>query len=64
METDRPSDASERLRGLPSVERLASELSAATHPLAVAAAREAIDAAREAVLAGEPAPSGEEIAAA
>ena len=64
METERHSDANEHLRGLPSVERLASELSAATHPLAVAAAREAIDVAREAVLAGEPAPSEAEIAAA
>ncbi|HEX5527886.1 MAG TPA: L-seryl-tRNA(Sec) selenium transferase [Solirubrobacterales bacterium] len=64
METERHSDASERLRDLPSVERLAAGLAAATHPLAVAAAREAIDAAREAVLAGEPAPSAEEIAAA
>ncbi|HEY3552297.1 MAG TPA: L-seryl-tRNA(Sec) selenium transferase, partial [Solirubrobacterales bacterium] len=45
------------------MERLASQLSAAAHPLAVAAAREAIDAAREAVLGGEPAPSHEEISA-
>ncbi len=64
METERHSNASERLRSLPSVERLAAELSAATHPLAVTDAREAIAAAREAVLAGEPAPSTEAIAAA
>ncbi|MGN6663058.1 MAG: L-seryl-tRNA(Sec) selenium transferase [Solirubrobacterales bacterium] len=64
METDRHSDASEHLRGLPSVERVASQLSGGTHPLAVAAAREAIDAAREAVLGGAAAPSEEEIAGA
>jgi L-seryl-tRNA(Ser) seleniumtransferase len=64
METEMENgDADESLRGLPSVERLASQLTGATHPLAVAAAREAIDAAREAVLAGEPPPDHEEIAA-
>jgi L-seryl-tRNA(Ser) seleniumtransferase len=41
-----------RLRDLPSVERLASELDA-PHPLAVRAAREAVDAARAALLAGD-----------
>lgn len=60
METETPrGDRADDLRRLPSVERLASQLASATHPLAVAAAREAIDAAREAVLAGEPAPSEE-----
>ncbi|MGN6276261.1 MAG: L-seryl-tRNA(Sec) selenium transferase [Solirubrobacterales bacterium] len=63
METEQRSETDEHLRRLPSVEQLASQLSGATHPLAVAAAREAIDAAREAVLAGEPAPSEEEIGA-
>ncbi|HWC48211.1 MAG TPA: L-seryl-tRNA(Sec) selenium transferase [Solirubrobacterales bacterium] len=64
METETPrGDTADHLRSLPSVERLASQLSAAAHPLAVAAAREAIDAAREAVLGGEPAPSHEEISA-
>ncbi|HET7589529.1 MAG TPA: L-seryl-tRNA(Sec) selenium transferase [Solirubrobacterales bacterium] len=60
-ETSRENNA-EALRRLPSVERLASQLSGATHPLAVAAARAAIDAAREAVLAGGPAPSKGELA--
>jgi L-seryl-tRNA(Ser) seleniumtransferase len=64
METQQRSENDEHLRRLPSVERLASQFSGATHPLAVAAAREAIDAAREAVLAGGPAPSEEEISAA
>jgi len=64
METEtQPGDSAENLRRLPSVERLASQLSGATHPLAVAAARAAIDAAREAILAGEPGPSEEELAA-
>src|SRR5690349_10563246 len=63
MDTETPRDSAEQLRSLPSVERLASQLSGAAHPLAVAAAREAIDAAREAVLDGSPAPSHEEIAA-
>lgn len=64
METEQRHDASEHLRSLPSVERLAAQLSGGTHPLAVAAAREAIDAAREAVLAGGRAPAEEEIASA
>jgi L-seryl-tRNA(Ser) seleniumtransferase len=64
MKTQAHSETDEHLRRLPSVERLASQLSGVTHPLAVAAAREAIDAAREAVLAGEPAPSEDEITAA
>lgn len=62
METNQRDDASEHLRSLPSVERLATQLSGGAHPLAVAAAREAIDAAREAVLAGAPAPAEEELA--
>jgi L-seryl-tRNA(Ser) seleniumtransferase len=64
METETHGGDAESLRSLPSVERLATQLSAATHPLAVAAAREAIDAAREGVLAGRPAPSEEELASA
>jgi L-seryl-tRNA(Ser) seleniumtransferase len=64
METETPrGDTADHLRSLPSVERLASQLSPAAHPLAVAAAREAIEAAREAVLGGGPPPSDEEIAA-
>ncbi|MGN6815855.1 MAG: L-seryl-tRNA(Sec) selenium transferase, partial [Solirubrobacterales bacterium] len=63
METEQRNETDEHLRSLPSVEQLASQLSGATHPLAVAAAREAIEAAREEVLAGEPAPSKEEIGA-
>ncbi len=62
METETPRPNSpEDLRRLPSVERLASQLSGAAHPLAVAAARAAIDSAREAVLAGAPAPSPEQL---
>ncbi|HET8565656.1 MAG TPA: L-seryl-tRNA(Sec) selenium transferase [Solirubrobacterales bacterium] len=65
METEtQQGDQPGELRRLPSVERLASQLAGATHPLAVAAAREAIGSAREAVLAGEPAPSEEELAGA
>jgi len=64
MDTETPrGDSAEHLRSLPSVERLASQLSGAAHPLAVAAAREAIEAAREAVLEGGAVPSHEEIAA-
>ncbi|HET7507500.1 MAG TPA: L-seryl-tRNA(Sec) selenium transferase [Solirubrobacterales bacterium] len=64
MDTETPrGDSAEHLRSLPSVERLASQLSGAAHPLAVAAAREAIEAAREAVLDGGEAASHEEIAA-
>ena len=63
METEnQPGDSAESLRRLPSVERLASQLSGATHPLAVGAARAAIDSAREAVLAGGSAPGEEELA--
>jgi L-seryl-tRNA(Ser) seleniumtransferase len=63
METEtQRSDSPESLRRLPSVERLSSRLPEAPHHLAVAAARAAIDAARETVLAGEPAPSEEELA--
>src|SRR4051812_5699770 len=62
-ETERVNNA-ENLRGLPSVERLASRLSPAPHPLAVAAARETIDAARQAVLGGGPLLSDEELAVA
>jgi len=64
METEQGNETADHLRSLPSVEQLASQLSGATHPLAVAAAREAIDAARESVLAGKPAPSADEIGAA
>lgn len=65
METETEhGDAAENLRNLPSVERLATQLTGATHPLAVAAAREAIDSAREAVRDGAPAPSHEELAVA
>jgi L-seryl-tRNA(Ser) seleniumtransferase len=59
-ETERVNDA-ENLRGLPSVERLASRLSQAPHHLAVAAARETVDAARQAVLGGGPLLSDEEL---
>jgi L-seryl-tRNA(Ser) seleniumtransferase len=62
-ETERVNNA-ENLRGLPSVERLASRLSQAPHYLAVAAARETIDAARQAVLGGGPLLSDEELAVA
>src|SRR4051812_41600263 len=56
-----PVNNAESLRSLPSVERLASRLPQAPHPLAVAAAREAIDAARQAVLDGGPILSEEEL---
>jgi L-seryl-tRNA(Ser) seleniumtransferase len=63
METEtQPSDSSDGLRRLPSVERLASRLPEAPHHLAVAAAREAIDAARGTILAGRSAPGEEELA--
>jgi L-seryl-tRNA(Ser) seleniumtransferase len=62
METETHGDKAESLRRLPSVERLASQLAGATHPVAVAAARGAIDAAREAVLAGESPPDEEQLA--
>jgi L-seryl-tRNA(Ser) seleniumtransferase len=61
METEIGRDSAENLRRLPSVERLASQLTSGTRPLAVAAAREAIAAAREAVLAGRAMPSEEEL---
>ncbi|HET9591769.1 MAG TPA: hypothetical protein VFP17_02530, partial [Solirubrobacterales bacterium] len=59
-----PEDNAERLRSLPSVERLAARLPDAPHHLAVAAARQAIDAARQALLGGGPALSEEELASA
>jgi L-seryl-tRNA(Ser) seleniumtransferase len=59
-----PRNDAERLRGLPSVERLAARLPEAPHHLAVAAARETIDAARQALLGGGPALSEEELASA
>jgi L-seryl-tRNA(Ser) seleniumtransferase len=62
-ETERVNNA-ENLRGLPSVEWLASRLSQAPHHLAVAAARETIDAARQAILGGGPSLSEEELASA
>jgi L-seryl-tRNA(Ser) seleniumtransferase len=46
-------DLSERLRGLPAVERLAAALDGVPHALAVRAAREAVDARRSALVAGE-----------
>jgi len=54
----------ENLRGLPSVERLASRLPEAPHQLAVAAARETIDSARQAVLGGSSLLSEEELVSA
>ena len=62
-ETERGNE-NDGLRGLPSVERLASRLPEAPHHLTVAAAREAIDAARQAALDGGPIPSEEELAVA
>ena len=63
MDTDtEPDNNAERLRGLPSVERLASRLPEAPHHLAVAAARETIDAARQAARGGGPLLSEEELA--
>jgi L-seryl-tRNA(Ser) seleniumtransferase len=59
-----PRNDAERLRGLPSVERLAARLPEAPHHLAVAAARETIDAARQALLGGGPALSEAELAVA
>ncbi|HET9185677.1 MAG TPA: L-seryl-tRNA(Sec) selenium transferase [Solirubrobacterales bacterium] len=64
METDiQREETATRLRGLPSVERLAARLPGeAPHPLAVAAAREAIEAARAAIREGQPAPAEAELA--
>jgi L-seryl-tRNA(Ser) seleniumtransferase len=64
MDTETERKNNESLRGLPSVERLATRLPAAPHHLAVAAAREAIDAARRAVLDGGPLLSDEELTSA
>ncbi len=50
-----PAEA-ERLRGLPSVERLAASLAAVGQPVAVRAARAAIEEARAAIRAGQEAP--------
>lgn len=61
METDTHSGQNERLRDLPSVARLASQVGEAPHHLAVAAARETIEVAREAVLAGGEAPAEQEL---
>jgi L-seryl-tRNA(Ser) seleniumtransferase len=60
-ETERENNA-ERLRNLPSVERLAARLPEAPHHLAVGAARKTIEAARQAVLGGGPLLSEEELA--
>ena len=49
--------STERLRELPSVERLLGSLGDLPHAIAVRAAREAVAAAREAILAGGEAPS-------
>jgi L-seryl-tRNA(Ser) seleniumtransferase len=62
-ETERQNNA-ERLRSLPSVERLAARLPQAPHHLAVTAARETIDAARQALLGGGPLLGEEELASA
>src|SRR4051794_19489458 len=59
-----PMNDAESLRSLPSVERLASRLPQAPHPLAVAAARETIDAVRQAMLGGGPVLSEKELAVA
>jgi L-seryl-tRNA(Ser) seleniumtransferase len=65
MDTEtEPGNNADRLRGLPSVERLAARLPEAPHHLAVAAAREAIAAARQTVLDGGAAPSVDELASA
>jgi L-seryl-tRNA(Ser) seleniumtransferase len=57
-------ETAEKLRTLPSVERLTRRFPEVPHRLAVAAARAAVDAARESVLAGSAAPTEEEIVAA
>jgi L-seryl-tRNA(Ser) seleniumtransferase len=65
MDTEtEPGNNAERLRSLPSVERLAARLPEAPHHLAVAAARKTIDAARQALLGGGPPLSEEELASA
>jgi L-seryl-tRNA(Ser) seleniumtransferase len=65
MDTEtQPEDNAERLRSLPSVERLAAQLPDAPHHLAVTAARETIDTARQALVGGGPALSEEELASA
>jgi L-seryl-tRNA(Ser) seleniumtransferase len=65
METEtQRGDNAEELRRLPSVERLASQLSGASHHLAVAASRAAIEAARKWVLAGGSPPTEEDLIAA
>jgi len=61
MDTETQPGDTERLRSLPSVERLAARLPEAPHQLAVAAARETIDAARQAIREGGPSLSEEEL---
>lgn len=52
---------SDRLRALPSVDRVITELSGVPQSVAAGVARHAIDTARASIRAGEPAPSFEEI---